>query len=154
MPIVDPYRRHRIMHTLVLDLLGTAEQTRPPRSDETSLLTLDGVPRDSRGLTDMLVVTTTVGMVDGVHGYTTSPGPAVALGGELHVVSPDTSITTTSLLTLCLARDAFMRGLSVRPPPATIPTIPRHPLGRTFLAPDGSLTRVLPSSGLWPMTVT
>jgi hypothetical protein len=31
----------------------------------------------------MLVVTTTVGMVDGVHGNTTSPGPAVALGSEL-----------------------------------------------------------------------
>jgi hypothetical protein len=73
--------------TLVLDLLGTTEQTRPPRSDETSLLTLDGVPRDGRGLTDMLVVTTTVGMVDGVHGDTTSPWPAVALGGELDIVS-------------------------------------------------------------------
>jgi hypothetical protein len=31
----------------------------------------------------MLVVTTTVGMVDGVHGNTTSLGPAVALGSEL-----------------------------------------------------------------------
>jgi hypothetical protein len=31
----------------------------------------------------MLVVTTTVGMVDGVHGNTTSTGPAVALGSEL-----------------------------------------------------------------------
>jgi hypothetical protein len=72
---------------LILDLLGTTEQTRPPRGDETGLLTLDGVPRDGRSLTDMLVVTTTVGMVDGVHGNTTSPGPAVALGGELGVVS-------------------------------------------------------------------
>jgi hypothetical protein len=36
----------------------------------------------------MLVVTTSMGMVDGVHGYTTSLGPAVALGGELkHNVS-------------------------------------------------------------------
>jgi len=68
---------------LVLGLLGTTEQTRPPRGNETGLLTLDGVPRDGRGLTDMLVVTTTVGMVDGVHGNTTSPWPAVALGGEL-----------------------------------------------------------------------
>jgi hypothetical protein len=31
----------------------------------------------------MLVVTTTVRMVDGVHGHTTSLGPAVALGSEL-----------------------------------------------------------------------
>jgi hypothetical protein len=72
--------------TLVLDLLGTTEQTRPPRGDETGLLTLDGVPRNGRRLTDMLVVTTTVGMVDGVHGNTTSTGPAVALGGELATV--------------------------------------------------------------------
>jgi hypothetical protein len=35
----------------------------------------------------MLVVTTTVRMVDGVHGNTTSPGPAVALGSELSCVS-------------------------------------------------------------------
>jgi hypothetical protein len=31
----------------------------------------------------MLVVTTTVRMVDGVHGNTTSLGPAVALGSKL-----------------------------------------------------------------------
>lgn len=35
----------------------------------------------------MLMVTTTVRMVDGVHGNTTSPGPAVALGGKLEPVS-------------------------------------------------------------------
>ena len=29
--------------------------------------------------------------------------------------------------------------MSVRPPPATIPTIPRQELGSTFLAPDGEL---------------
>jgi len=63
--------------------LRTTEETRPPRGDETSLLTLDGVPRDGRGLTDMLVVTTTVRMVDGVHGNTTGLGPAVALDSEL-----------------------------------------------------------------------
>ena len=35
----------------------------------------------------MLVVTTTVRVIDGVHGNTTSTGPAVALGSELVVVS-------------------------------------------------------------------
>lgn len=69
--------------TLILSLLSTTEQTRPPRGDETGLLTLYGVSGDGRGLTDMLMVTTTVRMVDGVHGNTTSPGPAVALGSEL-----------------------------------------------------------------------
>merc|ERR1712137_508080 len=127
-----PSRKH-----LILDLLGTAEQTCPAGGNETSLLTGNGVARDGRGLSDMLVVTTTVGMVDGVHGNTRVRGQLLRLAANL-----------------CLARDAFRRGLSVRPPPATIPTIPRQVLGRTFLAPEGSLTRVLPSSGLWPMTVT
>lgn len=69
--------------TLLLRLLSTTEQTRPPRGDETGLLTLYGVSGDGRGFTDMLVVTTTVRMVDGVHGNTTSLGPAVTLGSEL-----------------------------------------------------------------------
>lgn len=47
------------MH-LVLGLLGTTQETRSPRSNETGLLTLCGVAGDGRGLTDMLVVTTTV----------------------------------------------------------------------------------------------
>ncbi|CAD6216379.1 GSCOCG00004535001-RA-CDS [Cotesia congregata] len=33
-------------------------------------------------------------------------------------------------------------GLSIRPPPATIPTMARLFDGITFLAPDGSFTRV------------
>jgi hypothetical protein len=68
---------------LVLDLLGTTQETRPPRRNKTGLLTLCCLARDGGCFTDMLVVTTSVGMVDGVHGYTTSLGPAVALGGEL-----------------------------------------------------------------------
>lgn len=64
-----------IHRRLVLRLLRTAEQTGTSGGNETSLLTLGGVSRDGRGLTDMLVVTTTVGMVHGVHGNTTSLGP-------------------------------------------------------------------------------
>ena len=45
---------------LVLDLLGTAQQTSSPGGDETGLLTLYGVAVDGRGLSDMLVVTTSV----------------------------------------------------------------------------------------------
>lgn len=72
-----------VVKALLLDLLGTTQQTSPSGSDETSLLTLGGVTRDGGGFTDMLVVTTTVGVVHGVHGHTTSLGPAVALDGEL-----------------------------------------------------------------------
>ena len=72
-----------LTNTLVLGLLGTAEQTRPPGGNETGLLTLCGLAGNGRGFTNVLVVTTTVGVIDGVHGNTTSPGPAVALGSEL-----------------------------------------------------------------------
>jgi len=68
---------------LILDLLGTTEKTSSSGGDETSLLTLGGVSGDSGSLSDMLVVTTTVRMVDWVHGNTTSLWPAVALDGEL-----------------------------------------------------------------------
>ena len=67
---------------LLLGLLSTAQQTRSPRSNKTGLLTRNGVPVDGRRLTDMLVVTTTVRVIDGVHGNTTSLGPAVALDSE------------------------------------------------------------------------
>lgn len=69
--------------TLLLCLLGTTEETRPSGGNKTGLLTLGGVSGDGRSLTNMLMVTTTVRMVDGVHGNTTSLGPAVALDGEL-----------------------------------------------------------------------
>lgn len=42
---------------LVLDLLGTTQQTSPSGCDETSLLTCHGVPVDGRGFTNVLVVT-------------------------------------------------------------------------------------------------
>jgi len=50
-----------LMH-LVLRLLRTAKQTSSPGGDETGLLTLYGVAVDRRGFTDVLVVTTSVGL--------------------------------------------------------------------------------------------
>jgi hypothetical protein len=43
---------------LILDLLGTTQQTSSPSSNETSLLTLCSISRDRRSLTNMLMVTT------------------------------------------------------------------------------------------------
>jgi hypothetical protein len=40
---------------------------------------------------------------------------------------------------LWYAFPAFNMGFSVLPPPATCPTIARHPLGTIFFAPDGNL---------------
>lgn len=64
---------------LLLDLLGTSEQTSSSGSNETSLLTGNSLSRDGRGLTNVLMVTTTVGMVDGVHSHTSGLGPRVSL---------------------------------------------------------------------------
>ena len=49
-----------ISSPLVLCLLGTTQQTRPPCGNETGLLTLCGVTRDGRRFSDMLMVTATV----------------------------------------------------------------------------------------------
>ena len=78
----NKYHQFESLH-LILGLLGTTEETSAAGSNETSLLTLGGVAGDGRGFTDMLVVTTTVRMIDGVHSNTTSLGPRVALDGEL-----------------------------------------------------------------------
>merc|ERR1711907_319301 len=41
----------------------------------------------------------------------------------------------------------------MRPPPATMPTMARQVLLRTFFFPDGRRTRVTPSSALWDTMV-
>jgi hypothetical protein len=61
--------------TSILDLLSTTQQTSSSGSDETSLLTLCGITGDCRGFTNMLMITTTVRMIDGIHGNTTSLWP-------------------------------------------------------------------------------
>lgn len=48
---------------------------------------------------------------------------------------------------------ALSMGLSIRPPPAMIPTMARHLFETVFRAPEGSLMRVLPASGSWVMMV-
>jgi len=76
-----------VVCSLLLGLLGsdgslggTTDLTSSAGSDKTSLLTGGGVSSESGGVTNMLLVTTTVGMVDGVHGDTTDTGPSVSLG--------------------------------------------------------------------------
>lgn len=48
--------------------------------DETTLLTAGGVTSGGRGVTNVLMVTTTVRMLDGVHGNTSDSGPVSLLG--------------------------------------------------------------------------
>ena len=82
--------KYRDARYLFLELLGTAEQTSTAGSNETSLLTGDGIASNGRGVTNVLMVSSSVGMVDGVHSNTTSLGPRVALDAVLVV-------STTSL---------------------------------------------------------
>jgi len=64
---------------LLLVLLSTTNSSGPAGGDETDLATRRSATHDSGGLTDVLMVTTTVGMLNGVHGHTTDLGPAVTL---------------------------------------------------------------------------
>lgn len=51
---------------LILGLLGTAEQTSSSGRNKTCFLTCGRVPRDCRGFTNVLMVTTTVRLVEEV----------------------------------------------------------------------------------------
>ena len=60
----------------LLDFDGTTEQTSSAGGDETDFLSGHGGASDGRGFSDMLMVSSSVRMVDGVHSHTTSTGPA------------------------------------------------------------------------------
>jgi len=60
-------------------LLGTAQTTSAAGSNETNLLAGRGIAANCRGLADVLMATTSVRMIHGVHGHTTDVRPAVAL---------------------------------------------------------------------------
>lgn len=65
---------------LFLDfLLATSDTASSSGGNKTDLLTGGGITTDSRGLTNMLMITTTVGMFDGIHGNTSDLRPAVTL---------------------------------------------------------------------------
>ena len=60
-------------------VLAAGDATGTAGSDKADLLARDGVPLDGGGVADVLVVTPTVGVLDGVHSNTTDGRPAVAL---------------------------------------------------------------------------
>jgi hypothetical protein len=74
---------NKIFSKLTGDLLCTTQKTGTSGSNETNLLTRGGITRDSRGVTNVLMVTTTVGVINRVHGNTTSLWPAVSLESVL-----------------------------------------------------------------------
>ncbi|GER56557.1 60S ribosomal protein L2 [Striga asiatica] len=87
----------------------TSETTCPPGGNETHLLPWRRITAHSAGMANVLVVTTTMRMLN-------------------------------------RAFPAFSIGFSVRPPPATWPTMARQPLGTIFFAPDGSFTLHTPKN--------
>lgn len=71
----------------VLSLVGlgsssgslSTKTTGPPGGNETNLLPWWSIPADGTGVTNVLVVTTTMRMLNGVHSNTTNLGPTVPL---------------------------------------------------------------------------
>lgn len=72
---------------LLLDekLAASTDGTSSLGGDETTLLATGGVSSGSRGVTNVLMVTTTVRMLDGVHSNTSNSGPVTLLGVSLVV---------------------------------------------------------------------
>lgn len=60
-------------------LLLTSDETGSSSGDQTNLLTSGLVTSNGRWMTDMLMVTTTMGMLNGVHGNTSNSWPVVSL---------------------------------------------------------------------------
>merc|ERR1719347_1046995 len=73
-----------IRPVLVHDL-ASPDPAGPPGCDQADLATGAGAPLHSRSLADMLVISTTVGMLHWIHRHTTNLGPAVPLHFEFVV---------------------------------------------------------------------
>lgn len=70
---------------LLEKLAASTDGTSSLGGNETTLLSSGGVSSGGRGVTDVLMVTTTVRMLDGVHGNTSHSGPVALLGVGLVV---------------------------------------------------------------------
>ena len=61
-------------------LLSSSKSTGSSSGNETDFSTSRGVSSDSGGFTDVLLITSSEGMVDGVHTDSLNSGPAMSLG--------------------------------------------------------------------------
>lgn len=83
---------------------GTSDETSPSGGDEADLLTGGGEPVDGSGLAQVLVVTTSVGMVDGVHPDTSHDGES--LSESLVLVPEGTGLHDGLLVAASTGNDA------------------------------------------------
>jgi len=60
-------------------LLSSAQTTGSSGGNETDLLTSRGISSDGRWVTNVLVVTSSVRMISGIHSHTSNSGPSVSL---------------------------------------------------------------------------
>ena len=95
-----------------LDGLTTTNTARAASSNQTDLLARGRVARHRRRVTNVLMVTTSVRMLDGVAGNTTNLGPAVALSAE--AVERVTGLEDWLLDTATAANDADHRAAARR----------------------------------------
>ena len=71
---------NRSVLLLEKELAASSDGASPLGGNKSGLLTARGVSPGGRGVTNVLMVTTTVGMLDGVHGDTSNSGPVSLLG--------------------------------------------------------------------------
>jgi hypothetical protein len=79
--------RSRIFSLLLLDvsLETTANKTGSSGGDQTNLLTVRGITSDCAGVTNVLLVTTTMGMINWIHSNTSNSWESLVLGLALPV---------------------------------------------------------------------
>ena len=77
--------RFRSILLLEKKFAATSDGTSSLGGNETTLLTTGSVSPSGSGVTNMLMVTTTMGMLDGVHSNTSNSGPVSLLGVTLVV---------------------------------------------------------------------
>lgn len=70
-----------------LELAATSNEASSSGGDQTGFLTWRGVTSQSGGVTNVLLVTTTMGMLNGVHSDTSHAGPFLVLGDSFVVGS-------------------------------------------------------------------
>ena len=80
-----------------LDFASSSNETGSSGSNKTTLLTTGGISTGSSWVTNVLMVTTTVRMLNGVHGNTSNSGPVLllCLPLEVGVVSSEEGLITS-----------------------------------------------------------